>query len=151
LNRLLADAQASRISVVMVWKLDRLGRSLQHLLTILDQLAQWRVDFVSLRDAGLDTTTPAGRLFTSIIGAFAEFERELIQERIRAGVQRAQAKGKHCGRPRLDLSADQLAAAQNLQAQGWGTRRIATTLGLKRSTLQRYLEAAQNPDPEETP
>ena len=86
LDRLLADAQRGRFDVVLVWKLDRLGRSLQHLLGVLDDLAGWGVGFASVRDAGIDTTTPAGRLMLQILGAFAEFEREMIRERVVAGV-----------------------------------------------------------------
>ena len=73
LDRLLADAQRGRFDVVLVWKLDRLGRSLQHLLGVLDGLAGWGVGFASVRDAGIDTTTPAGRLMLQILGAFADY------------------------------------------------------------------------------
>ena len=97
LDRMLADAQAGKLDVVAVWKLDRLGRSLQHVLATIDQLTSQGVGFVSLRDAGLDSTTPAGRLFTAMIAAFAAFERDIIQERVIAGVRRAQAAGKLCG------------------------------------------------------
>jgi DNA invertase Pin-like site-specific DNA recombinase len=103
LDRMVTDAQAGKLDLVAVWKLDRLGRSLAHLLRLLDQLQSWGVGFVSLRDAGIDTTTAAGRLMLQLVGAFAEFERELIRERVIAGVRRAQAQGKHCGRPKVDL------------------------------------------------
>lgn len=149
LDRMLADAQAGKVDVVAVWKLDRLGRSLQHVLTILDQLNAHGVGFVSLRDAGLDSTTPAGRLFTAMIAAFAAFERDLIQERVVAGVRRAQAAGKHCGRPKKVTSDKALLVARSLLDQGWGWRAIAEATGIQKDTLRRrMLEAgmlSQNP------
>jgi DNA invertase Pin-like site-specific DNA recombinase len=153
LDRMLADAQAGRLDLVVVWKLDRLGRSLQHVLGVLDQLTGHGVGFVSLRDAGLDTTTPAGRLFTAIIAAFAEFERGVIQERVVAGVRRAQAAGKHCGRPRKDTADKALVAAKALLDQGWGWRAVAEATGIQKDTLRRRLRdagmLAQNPTPGE--
>ena len=153
LDRMLADAQAGRLDLVVVWKLDRLGRSLQHVLGVLDQLTGHGVGFVSLRDAGLDTTTPAGRLFTAIIAAFAEFERGVIQERVVAGVRRAQAAGKHCGRPRKDTADKALVAAKALLDQGWGWRAVAEATGIQKDTLRRRLREAgmlaQNPTPGE--
>ncbi len=139
LDRMLADAQAGKVDVVAVWKLDRLGRSLQHVLATLDQLAQQGVSFVSLRDAGLDSTTPAGRLFTAMIGAFAAFERDLIQERVLAGVRRAQAAGKHCGRPRVELD---LRPATALLKEGRGLKDVARILKVPRATLRRRLVEA---------
>lgn len=143
LDRMLAEAQAGKLDIVAVWKLDRLGRSLQHVLATLDQLNGNGVDFVSLRDAGLDSTTPAGRLFTAMIGAFAAFERDLIQERVVAGVRRAQAAGKHCGRPR---KAVDLRPALALLNEGRGLKEVARILQLPRATLRRRLgEAGQWP------
>lgn len=151
LDRMLADAQAGKVDVVAVWKLDRLGRSLQHVLGTLDQLTNQGVGFVSLRDAGLDSTTPAGRLFTAMIAAFAAFERDLIQERVVAGVRRAQAAGKHCGRPRKATADKALLAAKGLLDQGWGWRAVAEATGIQKDTLRRRLREAgmlaQNPTP----
>jgi DNA invertase Pin-like site-specific DNA recombinase len=136
LDRMLADAQGGRFDLVAVWKLDRLGRSLQHLLRLLANLADWGVGFASLRDAGIDTTTPTGRLMLQILGALAEYERELIRERVIAGVRRAQAQGKHCGRPRVDLELRPAVAMLN---EGRGLREVAKILGVSRSTLRRRL------------
>ena len=153
LDRMMADAQAGKLDVVAVWKLDRLGRSLQHVLSTLDQLATLGVDFVSLRDAGLDSTTPAGRLFTAIIAAFASFERDLIQERVVAGVRRAQAAGKHCGRPRKATADRALVVAKDLLDKGMGWRSVSEATGIQKDTLRRRLRAAgmlsQNPPPGE--
>ena len=139
LDRMLADAQAGKLDLVAVWKLDRLGRSLQHVLATLDQLNTQGVAFVSLRDQGLDSTTPAGRLFTAMIAAFAAFERDLIQERVVAGIRRAQAAGKHCGRPRKDLD---LRPAVALLREGRGLKDVARILKVPRATLRRRLEEA---------
>ena len=139
LDRMLADAQAGKLDIVAVWKLDRLGRSLQHVLATLDQLTAQGVAFVSLRDHGLDSTTPAGRLFTAMIAAFAAFERDLIQERVVAGVRRAQAAGKHCGRPKKELD---LRPALALLREGRGLKDVARILKVPRATLRRRLEEA---------
>jgi len=139
LDRMMADAQAGRFEIVAVWKLDRLGRSVQHVLSLLDQLGTQGIQFVSVRDPGLDTTTPAGRLFTAIIAAFASFERDIIRERVIAGVRRAQAAGKHCGRPRVDL---ELRPAVAMLKEGRGLREVAAILGVSRSTLRRRLQEA---------
>lgn len=139
LDALLAEAQRSRFDVVLVWKLDRLGRSLQHLLGVLDDLARWGVGFASVRDVGVDTTTPTGRLMLQILGAFAEFEREMIRERVVAGVRRAQAAGKHCGRPRVEMD---LRPATALLGEGRSLKETARILGVSRNTLRRRLREA---------
>jgi len=154
LQQMLSACQAGRVDVVACWKLDRLGRSLRHVLEILDQLGEQGVEFVSLRDHGLDTTTPSGRLFTAIIAAFAAFEREIIRERVIAGVRRAQAAGKHCGRPRVEMD---LRPALAMLDQGHGLKTTAKALGVSRATLRRRLTEAghwprqdgQNPGPAE--
>ncbi len=130
---------AGRFDVVAVWKLDRLGRSLQHVLGVLDQLTSQGVEFVSLRDAGMDSTTPAGRLFTAMIAAFAAFERDLIRERVVAGVRRAQAAGKHCGRPRVEVD---IRPAVALLKEGRSLKETARILKISRNTLRRRLREA---------
>ncbi len=92
LNRLMSDACRRRFDAILVWKIDRFGRSLKHLVNSLAELAALGVAFVSFRD-NLDLTTPSGRLMFQVIGAMAEFERALIQERVRAGLRNARAKG----------------------------------------------------------
>ncbi len=106
LNRLMADAKQRKFDVVVVWKLDRFARSLKHLINALAEFEALGVAFVSLRD-NLDLTTPSGRLMFQIIGAMAEFERSLIQERVCAGLRNARAKGRVLGRPRLTDSSQQ--------------------------------------------
>jgi len=145
LDAMLEDARLGRLDLVVVWKLDRLGRSLQHLLLVLDELTRLGVQFVSVRDAGIDTTSPSGRLMLSMIGAFAEFERALIRERVVAGVRRAQASGTHCGRPFVDI--DLRPAVSMIQA-GYGLKAISKSIGVSRATLRRRLkEAGEWPRP----
>ena len=152
LDRMLADCQAGRVKMVALWKLDRLGRSLSHVIGVLENLRSWEVEIVSVRDAGLDSTTPTGRALTALIATFAELERDMIRERVQAGVDNARAKGIRLGRPPVQLTEDQVATARQLQDLGWGSRRIADTLNVKRTTLQRHLEeVAQNPPLQETP
>ena len=146
LERLLADAREGRIDVVAIWKLDRLARSVSHLLELADSLNAWGVGLVSVRDAHVDTTTPAGRFTLQILGAVAELERSLIRERVVAGVRRAQAAGKHCGRPRVELD---LRPAIAMLDQGHGLKTTAKALGWSRATLRRRLsEAGVWPRPE---
>lgn len=141
LDRLLNDVQRGKVQAVAVWKLDRLGRSLSHVLTVLDTFDKAGVAFVSLHDAGVDTSSPTGKLFTAIVGAFAEFERELIRERVVAGVRSAQAKGVHCGRPTVETEDQALDAARQLLASGWSWRDVAKATGLNKDTLRRRLAA----------
>ncbi len=104
----MADAHQRKIDYVLVWKLDRFGRSLRHLVNALAELEALGVAFVSLRD-NLDLATPSGRLMFQIIGAMAEFERSLIQERVRAGLRAARARGQQLGRPCLVVDRARIA------------------------------------------
>ena len=137
LDQLLADARRRRFDVVVCWRLDRLGRNLRHLITLLDELQALGVAFVSLAE-GIDATTPAGRLQMQILGAIAEFERGRIVERVRAGLARARAQGQRLGRPRRRIDPEALA-----RVAGLPEREAARRLGIPRSTLQRWL--AQKP------
>lgn len=139
LDAMLSAAQASRFDVLVVWRLDRLARSLQHLLEVLDHLRAAGIEFVSLRDPGIDTTSPQGRLLLQILGAFAEFERELIRERVIAGVRRAQSLGKHCGRPKVEFD---LRPALALLREDRGLTEVAKILDVSRTTLRRRLAEA---------
>jgi DNA invertase Pin-like site-specific DNA recombinase len=133
LDRLMADACQRRFDAVLVWKLDRFGRSLRHLVNSLAELEALGVAFVSLRD-NLDLSTPSGRLMFQIIGAMAEFERALIQERVRAGLRNARAKGRQIGRPKVEVDHDRVVA---LRASGASWREIAKELGVGVGTAYR--------------
>lgn len=133
LNRLMLDAQRRRFDAVLVWKLDRFGRSLCHLVNALAELESFGVAFVSLRD-NLDLTNPSGRLMFQIIGAMAEFERALIQERVRAGLRHARAKGTRIGRPPVFANS---AKILQLRQQGCSWAQITTQTGVSKGTAQR--------------
>jgi len=139
LDKFVDDARAGRIDVLVVWKLDRLARSLSHLLDIASSLRTWGVDLVSVRDAHVDSTSAGGRFTLQILGAVSELERELIRERVVSGVRRAQANGKHCGRPKVQLD---LRPAVAMLREGHGLKSIASALGVSRSTLRRRLAEA---------
>jgi DNA invertase Pin-like site-specific DNA recombinase len=132
LDQLLADARRRRFDVLVCWRLDRLGRNLKHLITLLEELQVLGVAFVSLAE-GLDATTPAGRLQMHILGAIAEFERGRIVERVRAGLARARAQGVRLGRPPRRIDLERLATVTGLPE-----REAARRLGVPRSTLQRW-------------
>jgi len=136
LNRLMIDAHLRRFDAVLVWKIDRFGRSLKHLVNALADLGAYGVAFISLRD-NIDLSTPSGRLMFQIIGAMAEFERALIQERVKAGLRNAQAKGKRLGRPRRVVDTSKIAA---LRAAGATWRSVSRELGVGVATLYRLHE-----------
>jgi DNA invertase Pin-like site-specific DNA recombinase len=133
LNRLMSDASRRRFDTILVWKIDRFGRSLKHLVNALAELASLGIAFVSLRD-NLDLSTPSGRLMFQIIGAMAEFERALIQERVCAGIRNAKAKGLRVGRPRVIVDALRIA---DLRAQGRSWGQIQAEMRVSKGTAQR--------------
>jgi DNA invertase Pin-like site-specific DNA recombinase len=123
---------------LVVWRLDRLGRGLKHLIELVEQLQQREVGFRSLTEQ-IDTTTPAGRLQFHLFGALAEFEREIIRERTRAGLAAARARGRTGGRP-VTLTPEKVAAAEAMRAGGHPIVQIARVLGVHRATLYCHLE-----------
>lgn len=131
LDRLLTDARRRRFDLVVVWRLDRLGRNLKHLVTLLDELQALGIAFVSLGE-GIDCTTPAGKLQLHILAALAEFERARIAERVRAGLARVRAAGGHLGRPAARLDAAAVKRTAHLSV-----REAAAQLGVSRSVLHR--------------
>jgi putative DNA-invertase from lambdoid prophage Rac len=137
LDQLLADAKRRRFDVLVCWRLDRLGRSLKHLITLLDELQSLGVAFVSLAE-GIDATTPAGKLQMHILGAIAEFERERIRERVLAGLQRARTQGRRLGRPRARVPIDALQKVSGLSVE-----EAASALRVSRSTLKRWRRQVQ--------
>src|SRR5205807_7389258 len=136
LNRLMSDACRRRFDAILVWKIDRFGRSLKHLVNALAELESLGVAFISLRD-NLDLSTPAGRLMFQIIAAMAEFERALIQERVRAGLRNARQRGKRLGRPRVVVDVAQI---RSLRAVGASWRTISRQLGVGVGTLYKAVQ-----------
>jgi DNA invertase Pin-like site-specific DNA recombinase len=132
LDQLLIDARRRRFDVLVCWRLDRLGRNLKHLITLLDDLQVLGVAFVSLAE-GIDATTPAGKLQMHILGAIAEFERGRLRERVLAGLQRARTQGKRLGRPRAVVPVERVQSVH-----GQPVDQAARTLGVSRSTLKRW-------------
>jgi len=136
LNALLKAVARREIDLVAAWSVDRLGRSLQDLVGLLGELHGKGIDLY-LHQQGIDTTTPAGKALFQMMGVFAEFERAMIQERVRAGLARAKAQGKRLGRPRIGEAKE--AAIRAAREQGHGIQRIARDLGIGVSAVQRVL------------
>ena len=125
LTALLNDLRRRRADVVVVWALDRLARPLKHLLTIAEECRLLGVDLVSLRQ-NIDTTLPAGRLTFAVLGAVAEFEREMLRERVKAGMAQARRAGKRVGRPALrQFSPFEIERMRLLRSQGTSVRKLA--------------------------
>jgi DNA invertase Pin-like site-specific DNA recombinase len=142
LNRLMADAHRRRFDVVCVWRFDRFARSVSHLLHAMETFKALGIDFVSFSEQ-MDTSTPAGKMVFTVLGAVAELERSLIVERVRAGLRNARAKGKRLGRPRVAVDAARIG---RLRAQGLSWARIATEMGVGEGTVRRLTHAsAKNP------
>jgi DNA invertase Pin-like site-specific DNA recombinase len=135
LDKLLRAVARREVEVVAAWSVDRLGRSLQDLLGFLGELHGKNVDLY-LHQQGLDTSTPAGKALFQMMGVFAEFERAMIRERVRAGLERAKAQGKKLGRRRND-DPKREAAVRRLRAKGIGIGKVARTLGIGVSYIQR--------------
>ncbi|HTQ85088.1 MAG TPA: recombinase family protein [Candidatus Solibacter sp.] len=138
LNRLMADAHKRRFDVVCVWRFDRFARSVSHLLRALETFRALGIDFVSFSEQ-MDTSTPAGKMVFTVLGAVAELERSLIVERVKAGLRNARAKGKRLGRPRKVLDPVTIAS---LRAQGLSWAAIGGRLDLGEGTVRRAALAA---------
>ena len=138
LDRLMRAAWAGQFQVVLVWRFDRFARSVKHLVAALETFCSLHVGFVSLQEQ-LDTATPIGQAMFTIIGAMAQLERDIIRERVKAGLERAKARGIRLGRPRVPMAANELVA---LRAQGLSIGEMARRLRCSRSTVRRYLSTA---------
>jgi DNA invertase Pin-like site-specific DNA recombinase len=134
LDQMLKDASRRRFDVVMAWSIDRLGRSLADLLTTIEELEACGVDLF-LEQQAIDTTTPAGRLMFQVCGAFAEFERSIIRQRVRLGLKRAVAQGKRLGRPTIGSEVER--RIQRGLRKGVGVLKLAKQLGVGTGTVQR--------------
>jgi DNA invertase Pin-like site-specific DNA recombinase len=137
LDALVQDATRRKVDILVCWRLDRLGRNLRHLVTLLDELQALGVSFVSLNE-GIDATTPAGRLQLHVLAALAEFERARIAERVKAGLARARKQGTRLGRPRLTRTPRSL-------PEGLTVRQAATVWGVSKSTAARWITSGTVP------
>lgn len=137
LDRMMQDVHAGKVDVVAVWKFDRFARSQQHLVTALNDFRVRGVEFVSVQE-GIDTSTIAGRMVYGVIASMAEFERELIRERVVAGLAAAKRRGRKGGRPRVRVD---IGRALELHAKGFSVRATASELGIGVATLVRALAA----------
>lgn len=133
LDRLMADARRGKFDVVAVWRFDRFARSTSHLLRALEEFAALGIDFVSVTEA-IDTSTPAGRMVFTVLGAVAELERSIIRERVVAGQRAAKKRGVRFGRPIVTVDA---AHVRRLRDGGLSWRAIAAETGLAKDTLRR--------------
>jgi DNA invertase Pin-like site-specific DNA recombinase len=144
LDQLMTGARRGRFDVVLVWASDRIARSVKHFLDVLDEFNRLNIEFVSFREQ-IDTGGPLGRALVVIIGAIAELERNLIIERVRAGMRRARLEGRHIGRNPLSLDH---AAIRRERGQGHSLRRIAKNHRISTATVQRVLRE-HAPTPQE--
>jgi DNA invertase Pin-like site-specific DNA recombinase len=135
LDQMMTDARRGRFDVVLVWASDRIARSVKHFLEVLDELNRLNIEFVSFREQ-IDTAGPLGRTIVVIIGAIAELERNLIVERVRAGMRRARLEGRHIGRQPLLLDH---AAIVRDRCQGQSLRQIARCHRISTATVRRVL------------
>ena len=135
LEEMMVDARARRIDTIVVWKFDRFARSLSHLVRALEEFEALGVEFISLRES-IDTSTPLGRLMFGLVGAMAEFERDLIRERVRAGMARAKRKGTRLGRQPVKVD---MFKVKRLKDKGLSHRQIADRLGVSLNTLKRRM------------
>ncbi len=133
LDRLMADARRGKFQVVAVWRFDRFARSTSHLLRALEEFAALGIDFVSVTEA-IDTSTPAGRMVFTVLGAVAELERSIIRERVIAGQRAAMKRGVKFGRPTVTVDAAQV---RRLRDDGLSWRAIAAQTGITKDTLRR--------------
>jgi DNA invertase Pin-like site-specific DNA recombinase len=139
LNKLLADAHLRRFDAVVCWRFDRFARSVSHLLRALETFKALGIEFVSLSEQ-VDTSTPTGKMVFTVLGAVAELERNLIAERVKAGLRNARAKGKILGRPRKIVNSDEI---KRLRAQGTSWRAVGTALGVSAATA--FCASARTP------
>ncbi len=138
-DKLCQAATRREIDLIMSWSVDRLGRSLQRLVTFLGEIHAKGVDLY-LHQQGVDTSTPAGKALFQMCGVFAEFERSMIQERVKAGLARARAQGKTLGRPRVAASIER--KVRTHRTKGMGIKAIARKLGIGTGTVQRIVKEA---------
>jgi DNA invertase Pin-like site-specific DNA recombinase len=146
LDEMMQDARRGRVNILLVWACDRLARSVKHFLEVLDELNRLNIEFISFREQ-IDTGGPLGRAIIVIVGAVAELERNLIIERVRAGMRRAKLEGRHIGRKPLDL--DRVGILRD-RSQGQSLGQLAKSYRVSRATIHRVLHPPAS-DPKKLP
>lgn len=135
LNQLLDDAQAHRFDTVIVFRFDRISRSTKQLIDLLERFRKLNISFISINE-NIDTTTPAGSMMFTIIAAFAKFERDIISERVRFGIEKAKANGKQIGRKIIAVDTEKII---DYHCQGISIREISKLCGVSKSKIHRIL------------
>jgi DNA invertase Pin-like site-specific DNA recombinase len=135
-NRVMSDARKKKFDCLLVWRFDRWARSSKHLVMTLDELRSLAIEFVSYQE-NIDTSSPLGKAMFTIVAAIAELERNIIVERIKGGLRRAKALGKHIGRPML-RNSQQVEAVRRMRTQGQSYQVIARTLGISKSAAHKW-------------
>jgi DNA invertase Pin-like site-specific DNA recombinase len=135
LNKLMDDSRKRRFDAIVVWRFDRFARSTKHLLTALEEFRSLGIQFISYQE-NVDTSTPLGQALFTIVSAVAQFERDLIRERVSAGIRNARANGKKLGRPKSSVDCAQVL---QLRERGHSLQQIATTLGVGYGTVRARL------------
>ncbi len=135
LNNLMNDARKRRFDVILVWRFDRFARSTKHLILALEEFRNLGVDFVSYQE-NIDTSSPLGSAIFTIISAVAQLERDIIAERVRAGLRRAKENGKRLGRPKVQVDQDELL---RWRSEGKSLREIARSLNVSKTTVARQI------------
>src|ERR1700738_1696688 len=135
LNKLMGDARKRQFDAIVVWRFDRFARSTKHLLTALEEFRSLGIQFISYQE-NVDTSTPLGQALFTIVSAVAQLERDLIRERVNAGIRNARANGKQLGRPKSGLDRERIL---QLKEQGLSLRQIAANLGVGYGTVRERL------------
>jgi len=138
LNELMNDAKKRRFDVVLVWRFDRFARSTKHLILALEEFKNLGIDFVSFQE-NIDTSSPLGSAIFTIISAVAQLERDIIAERVKAGLRRARENGKKLGRPRVAVDTEKI---HRLRSKGLSLRAIAKETGVSRTTVSDVLSSS---------
>jgi DNA invertase Pin-like site-specific DNA recombinase len=139
-DNLIKGAVKKDFDTILVWSVDRLGRSLQHLVSFLDEIHSVGCDLY-IHQSGLDTSTPTGKMMFQLVGCFSEYERSMIRARVLAGQKRAKEQGKHIGRP-TNLNEGLVHSIKYMKEQGVGIRKIAKDLSVGVGTVYKVLDAA---------
>ena len=138
LDALMADARKRKFDTVLVWRFDRFARSTKHLITALEELRHLGIEFISYQE-NIDTSSPLGKAMFTIVAAIAELERNIIVERIKGGLRRAKAMGKHIGRPSL-RNPQQVEAVRRMRVEGKSFNAIAKALGMSKSAAHKWAQ-----------